>query len=185
MDQSIAYKFAVDLDDVIAGFAKYIIQTARLLKTTSEFPQHFSEVSSWDMGPGFEEVFNEVKHNPEWWLGMPPNECVLPFPDIKVTCYITSRPIASEVSKLWVNRNGFPDAPVYTVSKPSMKVAVAEREGITHFVDDKPSTVWEVNQAGIKAFLYRTPANRHERTALECISSLTELYDFLGVCKGC
>jgi hypothetical protein len=170
---------------VLAGFVKHIIRTAHDLNFGNNFPKHFSEVSAWNIGNGFEELFDMVKNDAFWWLNMPLNDCIMPFPDIKVDCYITARPIPSQISEIWVAKMGLQEAPVFTVQHAHQKAVIGIERGLTHFVDDKPSTVREMNWAGIDAYLYRTPANRHEREGLNCISSLTELYNILGVCEGC
>jgi hypothetical protein len=178
------YALGMDVDGVFGDFSQHILDYAR--ERGTEFPSQKSEITSWNISENFSEVFDQVKHDPAWWLTMPANPCTLPFPsELRVKCYITHRPVASSITRGWLIATGFPDAPVVTVDKTSDKAVIARYFQLTHFVDDKPSTCHEMNERGIKGILYCEPSNRHEREGLTCIHSFVQLYDMLGVCDKC
>ena len=66
------------------------------------------------------------------------------------TCYITSRPVSTEITKQWIEKNGFPCVPIYTVDVNHSKIQVAKEAGIEVFIDDKFENFVELNNAGIK-----------------------------------
>lgn len=52
-------------------------------------------------------------------------------------CYITARHIENQISIDWLDKHGFPSAPVYTVPTNSTKVETAIKAGVEIFVDDE------------------------------------------------
>ena len=51
-------------------------------------------------------------------------------------CYVTARPVPTEISEQWLGMHGFPKKKVITVPFRSTKVEVMEEAGIEIFVDD-------------------------------------------------
>lgn len=91
-------------------------------------------------------------------------------------CYITARSIDEELTKEWLQKNGFPTRPVYTVPFGASKVEIAKQSGIDIFVDDSYDNFIELNNAGICTFLFDQPHNkRYEGIGYKRIHSLKEL----------
>lgn len=90
-------------------------------------------------------------------------------------CYITSRPVPTEISELWLDMNGFPSRPVYTTSSEKSKVDLAKEAGVEIFVDDSFSNFESLNKAGICCYLYDTPHNQRYDVGHKRIKSLNEL----------
>lgn len=90
-------------------------------------------------------------------------------------CYITSRPCSLETTIKWLDKNGFPTAPVYSVEINTSKVEVAKKAGIEFFVDDRYENFIELNKAGICTFLFDQPHNRRYNVGYKRIFSLKEL----------
>ncbi|XAI97342.1 hypothetical protein [Leptolyngbya phage Lbo-JY46] len=90
-------------------------------------------------------------------------------------CYITSRSIDVEITKKWLQKNGFPTAPVYSVGFGQSKVDAAKQSGIDIFVDDSYHNFVELNKAGIFTYLYDTPHNQRYDVGHRRIYSLKEL----------
>ena len=90
-------------------------------------------------------------------------------------CYITSRSIPQELTKEWIQRNGFPTVPVYSVGFGKSKVDVAKESGIDIFVDDCYKNFVELNNAGICTFLYSAPHNEKYNVGAKRIKNLKEI----------
>jgi uncharacterized HAD superfamily protein len=90
-------------------------------------------------------------------------------------CYITSRPVDTKVSAKWLDKNGFPTRPVYTVGVNQTKVDVAKEAGIEIFVDDSWDNFVDFHNNGITCYLYDTPHNRVADVGHLRIKSLSEL----------
>lgn len=90
-------------------------------------------------------------------------------------CYITSRSIPVELTKQWIQNNGFPTRPVYSVPFNASKVDVARESGIEVFVDDKFENFVELNRAGICTYLLTTQHNLRYDVGHKRINSLKEL----------
>ncbi len=110
----------------------------------------------------------------EFYLNIPrkidPNE--IPF---EPHCYITSRSVPVELTEAWIQKNGFPTAPVYSVGFGVSKVEVAKRSGIDVFVDDRFENFVELNKAGICTYLLSAPHNMRYNVGYKRIKSLKEL----------
>lgn len=110
----------------------------------------------------------------EFYSGLPrlidPNEITF-----EPHCYITSRSVPIEITKKWLQTNGFPTVPVYSVGFGVSKVEVAKQSGIDIFVDDRYENFVELNNAGICTFLYDAPHNQRYDVGYKRIKSLKEL----------
>ena len=75
-------------------------------------------------------------------------------------CYITSRPVPTEITRQWIIKHGFPQKPIFTTSSSNEKVAVAREQGLDYFIDDNYETFIKMNKAGICCFLMDAPHNQ-------------------------
>jgi hypothetical protein len=101
-----------------------------------------------------------------------PNE--LPF---EPHCYITARSIDESLTKEWIERNGFPCAPVHTVPFGASKVEAAKAAGIEWMIDDSFHNFVELNNAGIVCFLYDAPHNRRYNVGYKRIMSFKDFQE--------
>ncbi len=90
-------------------------------------------------------------------------------------CYITSRRIKQEITEKWIDQNGFPTKPVYSIPANSSKIEIAKASGVDIFVDDRYENFVELNNAGICTFLFDAPHNRRYDVGYKRITSLKEL----------
>lgn len=90
-------------------------------------------------------------------------------------CYITARSIDPEITKQWIQKNGFPTRPLYCVPFNESKVELARKTGIEVFVDDKYDNFVELNNAGIFTYLMTTPQNIRYNVGHRRINSLNDL----------
>lgn len=91
------------------------------------------------------------------------------------TCYVTSRPISSEVTEAWLDKHKFPASKVITVGVGASKVAALKEAGVDIFVDDRYENFIELNNAGICCFLMDASHNRRYNVGFKRIHSLKEL----------
>ena len=80
-----------------------------------------------------------------------------------------------EITKQWLDSNGFPIADLYCVGHNESKVDVALKSGIDIFVDDKFENFQELNNAGICTFLMDASHNQRYNVGYKRIKSLKEL----------
>lgn len=83
--------------------------------------------------------------------------------------------MAQQTAVEWLDKNGFPAVPVYSVGHGVSKVDVAKRSGIDIFVDDRYENFVELNQNGICCFLFDAPHNQRYNVGYKRIKSLNDL----------
>lgn len=91
-----------------------------------------------------------------------------------IECYITARTIPEEITKEWIEKNGFPTKPVYTVGFGKSKIAAARSAGIDWFIDDNYETYLEMNKSGITCFLMTTEHNKKYNVGYKRIESFQD-----------
>lgn len=97
----------------------------------------------------------------------------LPFEPV---CYITSRVIPTSWTEQWLDKHGFPAAPVETVKHGDSKVDAARRHGVQIFVDDRYENFVDLNRNGLCTFLMDAPHNRrYKNVGYRRIYSLDDL----------
>lgn len=142
--------------------------------------QHWTEYfdmpipTAWNFDRRSFAKFEKMRDDKEFWLSIPvktrPED--IPF---EPHCYITSRIIPIEWTMEWLDKNGFPTVPVYSVGHNQSKVQVARESGIDVFVDDKFENFVELNNSGIYCYLFDAPHNQRYDVGLKRIKSLKEL----------
>jgi len=132
---------------------------------------------SWNFDRLIKERFQglEDTHELEYFmLGLErkidPNE--IPF---EPHCYVTSRSVPTEITEKWLDRNGFPTRPVYTVGMGTSKVEAIKAAGVDIFVDDCFRNYEELNNAGICTYLLDAKHNRRYDVGSRRIYHLREL----------
>lgn len=157
-------KIGLDIDEVLADFVGTMVD---------KFPDQKKRAIFWN-DPYLLDNFEKVKDDKDFWLSIKPlidpNE--LPFEPF---CYITSRPISSELSAKWLKMNGFPKAPVYTVTENRSKVDIAKEVGLDIFVDDNYKNFVSLNKAGICCFLFDAPHNQRYNVGHKRIKTLKDI----------
>lgn len=159
-------RIGLDIDEVLADF-------------TGGFNRWFDvdyKWHSWNVSYGFDAKFKEIEGNTDFWMGLekliePQN---IPF---EPTCYITKRPIPSEVTQGWLEKNGFPAAPVITVD--GSKVHTATEYKLDVFIDDNYNTFRELTNAGVACYLMDRLHNRRYDVGYRRIKHIGEVLDLL------
>jgi len=160
------YKIGLDIDEVICDWVAPWCK-----KHNMPIPNH------WDFSYGNSARFKiDPKELADFYLTLPPKISPMDLP-FEPHCYITSRGIDIEITKKWIEQNGFPTVPVYSVGFGESKVDVAKKAGIDIFVDDCYKNFVELNNAGICTFLWDAPHNRKYNVGFKRITSLKQLID--------
>ena len=156
-------KIALDIDDVLAGFAfqvHKVLGNEKLLVPHDHWnqtgltgklmviPDEHGNFKAYT-----EKFLDKCEHNRDFWANLP----VLSLPcdiDFDVACYITSSPENMlGMRRVWLKKNGFPLAPVIHSKE---KHVTMKRLGVEVLVDDKLSTVKAVaNVEGLRAFHFK------------------------------
>lgn len=161
-------KLGLDIDEVLADFV-------------GGFYDWFDESLAECGRPTFwnsafiRENFSKVANDDLFWLSLPKVTLPSQLP-VEPVCYITSRPIPSEISRKWLIKNGFPDVEVYTVGVDGSKVEIAKKAGVEIFVDDRYENFVELNNAGILCFLMDRPHNRRYDVGFKRIKEIRDIY---------
>jgi len=158
-------KIGLDIDDVLADFIPTFAKKFNL-----------PEPSAWAWSYNKNECFKKIegKKLEEFLLSLPvrtkPED--IPF---EPHAYITSRNVPTSVTERWLEMNGFPCAPVYTVGHDQSKIDVAKQSGIEIFVDDRYENFIELNNAGICTYLFDCSHNRRYDVGTRRIKELKDL----------
>jgi len=171
---------ALDCDGVLANFSDGLIKRANKMGLGEHFPKTWKGVSYWYVSEHFSKVMKDAWLDPDFWLNLKP------LPGAKAlnftpACYITSRPIKTEVTEKWLEMHGFPKAEVITVSKPEEKLQHMQDRGIDLLIDDYYVTIIQLLDNDLKAVLYKAPYQRgHEECkTLPTIECLSEVYKYV------
>jgi 5'(3')-deoxyribonucleotidase len=156
-------KIGLDIDEVLADWVGH---------WTKHHKQTIPE--NWNFDRDIADKFESLKNNKEFWLSIPvktpPSE--IPF---EPHCYITSRSIPKEWTEEWLDKNGFPTLPVYSIGHGMSKVEAVRNSGVDIYVDDRFENFVELNNANICCFLFDAPHNRRYDVGFKRIKSLNEL----------
>jgi len=160
-------KIGLDIDEVLCDWFSAWIKFYDMKVPTSWF---FDD----QIGKRFEQMKNDGILD-KFYLDLKPKVSPEEIP-FEPHCYITSRPISTEITKQWLNLHGFPSAEVYTVGSGESKVDIAKKAGVEVFVDDRFENFRDLNKAGICCFLFDAPHNqRYKNIGYKRIKKLNEL----------
>ena len=159
-------KIGLDIDEVLADWVGDWTDMEGI-----ERPEN------WYFDKDLMKKFDDMKERgemDEFYMGIRPliKPSDIPF---EPHCYITSRPVSSEVSEAWLAKHGFPARPVYTTTKERTKVVIAKEQGLDIFVDDGWHNFKALNNAGICTFLMDASHNRRYNVGHKRIKNLKDL----------
>lgn len=158
-------RIGLDIDEVLCDFV-----TGYCEKTNLDLPENWSfdntmmaKFSDW----GKTEELNN------FYKALKPliNNCDIPFEPI---CYITNRPVDTELTKTWLQKHNFALKPVFTTTSREEKVKLALEQKLDYFIDDSYDTFVKMNQAGICCFLMDARHNRQFSVGYKRVYSLTD-----------
>lgn len=168
-------RIGLDVDGVLCDFGTGVIKRAQAMGLHEGFPTCREEVTCWDMGPNFSQIMKDAWLDSNFWLSLDPlRDSNLPF---EPECYITSRPVATVVTAMWLAKHGFPAADVICVPKPEDKLQHIIDYDLDLFVDDLFSTVRMIREAGREAVLYKAPYHVGHKEECEGLPVIERLED--------
>lgn len=157
-------KIGLDIDEILADWVGHWTR------------HHGQEVpETWNFDRDIAAKFELLKDDKDFWLSIPVKTAAKDI-HFEPHCYITSRSIPVEWTQEWLDKNGFPTMPVYSVPHGVSKVEVALKSGIDIFVDDRFDNFVELNKAGICCYLFDSPHNRRYSVGHKRIYSLKDLF---------
>lgn len=161
-------RIGLDIDDVICDFIGGF-----MIEFGLDEPKNWNW--SYKMKECFESLSNNQRKLETFYLSLKPkiNPQDIPFEPV---CYITSRNVPQWITEKWIELNGFPCVPIYTVGHNVSKVEIAEKENLDIFVDDRFENFSELNNAGICTFLMDMPHNQRYNVGHKRIYSLKDLF---------
>lgn len=141
----------LDIDGVLADFS---------LAWHMLYPEVNPRPNTWNLDSKISERFKKMKEDnvlDDFYLSIEP----LIKPEelsFEPTCYITARPVISEITEEWLKIHGFPIKPVITVGNMS-KIVAAKENNVEIFIDDHYDNFLELNNNGIFCYLFTAPWN--------------------------
>lgn len=157
----------LDIDGVIADFVGAMM---------NKFPNELKHRPIYWNDPILRKLYKEVINDNDFWLNIEPMTLELPF---EPTCYITSRVISNEITQTWLDKNGFPTAPLIQVSNNVDKYKVAKEKNLDMFVDDNFEVFSTMNRNGLLCYLFDAPYNKRYDVGFKRISDLKEIVTYI------
>lgn len=160
-------RIALDIDEVLADFVKAWAQTY------GDVPER---PTSWSYDRKMKERFAKMEKEgvlEDFYLSL---ECkvdpkTLPFEPI---CYVTSRPVKSEITEKWLDKFGFPAAKVMTVPLGASKLEALKEMRVDYLLDDSYSNFVECNNDGIVVYLYDASHNQRYNVGDRRVKTIEE-----------
>ena len=143
-------KVGLDIDEVIADW---------LGAWTKRF--NLDVPDSWYFDRNIVDRFEALKKTgelDEMYLNLKPLVSPKDIP-FEPACYVTSRPVSTDITTKWLDINGFPTKPVITVGVGGSKLDALKSHGVEMYIDDRFENFVELNKGGICTFLITRPHN--------------------------
>ena len=158
----------LDIDGVIADFSG---------SWNVEYPEIEANPSAYYFDRNIMQRFKDMREAgtlDDFYLNLKPliDPKDLPF---EPKCYVTARPVDTEITEQWLDIHGFPQKKVITVPTGTSKVEVMKDAGIEIFIDDFYDNFVELNKAGIFTYLFTAPWNLRYDVGHMRLNSLKDL----------
>ncbi|MFW6242711.1 MAG: dATP/dGTP diphosphohydrolase domain-containing protein [bacterium] len=164
-------KIGLDIDGVLADFVG---------SWTKIYPDISIEPNSWYFDRNIIDRFNKMKDDgslDDFYLNIEP---LISSHDLKFEpyCYITSRPVDTQITENWLDKHGFPRKNVHTVDVRKTKVDIAKEVNVDIFIDDCFDNFVDLNKNGVFCYLYSASHNMKYDVGHMRLNSLNDL-DFI------
>ncbi len=134
-------KIGLDLDDTIFSFVNYYVQRFGKIKSNNEITKN---------------VYRILSKDKNWWLNQP----LINYPNFNPTLYCTKRIHNKAWTKLQLQLNNLPLAPIYQVYSQTKNKADVIKGRIDVFIDDSINNMIAMNLANVPCLLLDTPNNQ-------------------------
>lgn len=138
-------RIGLDLDQTIADFYGEYFKRFGSPKKSTEITKNVERI---------------LKKDKNFWLSLP----VLRRPDFIPTLYCTARVNPKVWTKQYLDKQGFPKAPVYQVPGYFADKASRIKGRVDVFIDDSIHNFEKLNKLGIPCLLMDSPYNRDYNT---------------------
>ena len=160
-------RIGLDIDGVIADFVGAMM---------NKFPNELTHRPIYWNDPILRKLYKEVIDDNDFWLNIEPLTLELPF---EPTCYITSRQIDNRITQTWLDKNGFPSAPLIQVSNNVDKYKVAKEHNLDMFVDDNFGVFSTMNRNGLLCYLFDATYNKRYDVGFKRITDLKDIVTYI------
>jgi len=162
-------RIGLDIDGVIADFGGHFLKYG---KGQGWFDDVDTPVHSWN-DYRFRDHFHKIPES--FWLDIP---AIVKGEDLQFDpcCYITARPISSDVTREWLRKNNFPLAVIHTVGVDGSKLEALRKSKVELFVEDHFHNWKMAFDQGILSYLVTRGHNKKfsvpDALRINCISEL-------------
>lgn len=167
------YKCALDIDDILSAFTPHA-HAFHNVRMDEKVDYWCERTMDERLGPKW--FTGHIAHVEEFWLTLP----ILSQPkdiDFEFECYISSFPAEMyELRKEWLLVNKFPDRPLVAASN---KLEVCQRLGIGVLIDDKPATIKQFNDNGLKGIHFHNHYAAFAPVGDFVVNNLNQVKNFL------
>lgn len=155
-------RIGLDIDEVLADWIGHWCK------------YHGQEIpETWNFDRNIKEKFDQLNSNKDFWLSIP----VKTKPQdihFEPHCYITARYVPVEWTIEWLDKNGFPQRPVFSVGKEPKSV-IALQQKLDIYIDDRFENFVKMNNAGVCCFLLDAPHNRRYEVGFKRIKNINDI----------
>lgn len=140
-------RIGLDLDELLVDFLGGFSDWTKI---------DYRQVKNFEFSYSNTKIIDSLP--PEFWLNLKP---LIKPEDLNFlpVAYITKRKFDEEITKNWIEKNGFPCKKVYHVREESKFNACLEAK-LDYYIDDSIFNFQDLNSKGIKTFLMDSPHNR-------------------------
>lgn len=162
-------KIGLDIDGVLVEFSGDYLAFFNLDPTPAK---HWNDPRFRD-----EERWKVIESNKEFWTNLTP---IVTGDDLlfEPICYITARSIPQEWTQEWLDKHGFPRAPLISVGRGISKIDAVKNMELDYFIDDSYTNYVELNKNGIFTYLMTRSHNTKYKVGHRRISNLNELVNY-------
>lgn len=138
-------KIILDIDDTI----NYWLDHYKKWYNTDKYPKHLeNHVITRNV--------YKLRDNKDFWLSVP----VARYPDFEIVAYCTKRINKKNITREWLLKNGFQDAPIYQQYYQGGSKSKLIKGRCDVFIDDSISNFLECNSNGVFTLLIDAPHNQ-------------------------
>ena len=160
-------RIVLDIDGVIADFDNHLLNYLDYKDKSA--PKQYSD-------PRIIEGLSKIEKNIIFWLSMP---SLMKGKDLHFNpvVYVTKRPIYTHITKQWLDRHEFPEAPIVTVGLEGDKQPHLI-DKVDFYIEDSYTNYIDLNKKGVNCFLLTKSYNKDEKVTKR-INNVNEILNYV------